>query len=197
MTEFEQRYVRDREEWLRLVERAKGVYSQHGFMAFNASVPPSSPRRLITDKRVVEIAVEELARELGWGEFVGVAGPLTIEESIFEVRCAEEPRYLGDQSRTVEGGWWLILPVDYHEDFHNPERCEFRVRARGRHVALYARELAERRAGKPTTLAEFEYTVEYAVVGRYFCVYNNHPDAPENAPETVRAMFEASNQGGK
>lgn len=110
MTEFEERYVRDHEEWLRLVERADGVYSHHGFMAFNPSAPPSSPRRLITDQSVVEKAVEELAREFGWGEkFAGVAGPLTTEEAIFEKRYGEEPRYVGTESRAIEGGWWFRL----------------------------------------------------------------------------------------
>ncbi len=190
MTEFETRYVQDHEEWLGLVERADCVYSPHGFMAFNAAAPPSSPRRLITDQKVVEKAVELLAREFGWGGFVGVAGPLTTEEAVFEGRYGEEPRYVGTESRAVEGGWWLVLPVDYHEYLHDQGRLEFRARAKGRDVALFARELAERRAGE-ASLKEFDYTVEYALVGRDICVYNNHPDAPE----ATRAMFEAAEEG--
>lgn len=188
MTGFETRYVEDHEEWLTLAGRAEGgVYALHGFMAFNASAPPSSTRRLITDQKVVEAAVERLGREFGWGRLAGVSGPMTTGEAVFEARAGslEEPRYVGDESRAVEGGWWLVLPVDYHEDLTDRERCLFRTRARGRDVALYAREFDERRAGK-TSLAEFDYTVEYAVVGSYICVYNNHPDAPE----ATRAMME-------
>ncbi len=115
-----------------------------------------------------------------------MSGPMTTGEAVFEARAGEEPRFVGDESRTVEGGWWLVLPVDYHEDFHDPERCEFRVRMCGRDVALFARELSERRSGE-TSLAEFGYTVEYAVVGGDVCVYNDHPDAPE----ATRAIIES------
>lgn len=179
MTEFETRYVEDHEEWLTLAGRAEGgVYALHGFMAFNASAPPSSPRRLITDQKVVEAAVERLGREFGWGRLAGVSGPMTTGEAVFEVLAIGEPRYVGVESRPVEGGWWVRMPVDYFEYFHDPGRCLFRVRACGRDVALYAREFDERRAGK-TSLPEFGYTVEYALVGNDVCVFNDHPDAPE------------------
>ncbi len=196
MRGFETRYVEDHEAWLRLVERADGgVYSMHGFMAYNPSAPKSSPRRLITDRKVVERAVEKLKEEFGWGELTGVSSPMTTAEAVFEANLGElmrgEPRYVGDRSRTVEGGWWVVLPVDYHEDFHDPEACEFRARSCGRDVALFARELAERRSGK-TSFAEFDYTVEYAVVGRDICVYNDHPDAPE----ATQAMMGERNEEG-
>lgn len=179
MTRFEQRYTRDHEAWLKIVEMADGgVFSMHGFTAYNPSAPPSSPRRLVTDQRVVEGAVERLREEFGWGELAGVNAPMTTGVAVFEGRAGEEPRYVGEESRPVQGGWWLRTPVDYHEHFHDPERFEFRVRSRGRDVALYAREFAERRAGK-SSLAEFDYTVEYALVGGDIYVFNDHPDAPE------------------
>lgn len=179
MRRFEQRYVEDHEAWLKVVERADGgVYSMHGFMASNASAPPGSPRRLITNERVVERAVEKLREEFGWGELTGVNGPMTTGVAVFEVLAIGEPRYVGVESRPVEGGWWVRMPVDYFEYFHDPGRCLFRVRACGRDVALYAREFDERRAGK-TSLPEFGYTVEYALVGNDVCVFNDHPDAPE------------------
>lgn len=184
MTGFGTRYVEDHEDWLTLAGRAEGgVYAMHGFMALNASAPPNSPRRLITDQKVVEAAVEGLREEFGWGALAGVRGPITTCVSVFEVLAIGEPRYVGDESHAVQGGWWLVLPVDYHGDLHDRERCLFR--ARGRDVALYAREFDERRAGK-TSLAEFDHTVEYAVVGNDICVYNDRPDAPE----ATRAMME-------
>ena len=179
MRGFEERYVKDHAEWLRLAERADdGVYAMHGFVASNAAAPPSSPRRLITDKRVVEKAVEQLGKEFGWGALAGVSGPMTTDVSVFEVLSIGEPRYVGDETLPVEGGWWLVLPVGYHRHLHDPGRCEFRVRACGRDVTLYAREFDERRAGK-TSLPEFGYTVEYALVGNDVCIYNDHPDAAE------------------
>lgn len=193
MTRFEQRYTEDHEAWLKVVEKAEGgVFSMHGFTAYNPSAPPTSERRLITDQRVVEEAVGRLRDEFGWGELAGVNGPMTTGVAVFEARSGEEPRYAGDESRPVEGGWWLRLPVDYHERFHDPERCEFRVRARGRDVALHAREFAERRAGR-TSLAEFDYTVEYALVGGDVYVFNDHPDAPE----ATGAMIERVEGGGR
>ncbi len=197
MTDFETRCVEDHEEWLRLVERADGgVYAMHGFMAFNACAPPGSPRRLIADQKVVERAVERLREEFGWGKLTGVNGPMTTGEAVFEASPGdpspgEQPRYVGDRSRPVEGGWWVRMPVDYPDYFHDPERCLFRVRACGREVALFARELSERRSVK-TSLAEFDYTVEYALVGRYICVFNDHPDAPE----VTQALMEARGEGG-
>ncbi len=193
MTGFETRYVEDHEEWLTLAGRAEGgVYAMHGFMAFNAAAPPSSPRRLITDRRVIEKAVEQLGKEFGWGALAGVGGAMTTGVAVFEVLAIGEPRYVGDESRPVEGGWWLVLPVDYHRQLHDPGRCEFRVRACGRDVTLYAREFDERRAGK-TSLPEFDYTVEYAVVGKDVCVFNDHPDAPE----ATRASIGAAEERGK
>ena len=103
---------------LRLTERAEdGVYTMHGFVAMNAAAPPSSPRRLVTDGKVVEKAVERLREEFGWGPLAGASGPmLTVK---------------GRERRVVEGGWWIVVPVDYHEHFHDPELCEFRVRGPG------------------------------------------------------------------
>ncbi len=183
MTGFEKRYAEDREEWLTLAGRAEGgVYAMHGFMAFDTSAQPGSPRRLITEQGVVEAAVEGLRGEFGWGALAGVRGPITTCVSVFEVLAIGEPRYVGDESDPVQGGWWLALPVDYHWDLHDRKRCLFR--ARGRDVALYAREFDERRVGK-TSLAEFDYTVEYAVVGNDICVYSDRPDGPEATRDTM------------
>ena len=184
--EFEQRYTEDHEEWLQIVEKAEGgVYVLQGFMAYNPSAPPSSKRRHVRDQKVVERAVAKVRDEFGWGVLTAVTGPLTVGVAVFEGRTGEAIRYAGDDTGAVEGGWWLLLPVDYHGYFHDRQRCQFLVRECGRDVALYAREYAEKQSGE-VTLEEFRYTVEYALVDGDIYVYNDHPDSPEIA----RALFE-------
>lgn len=192
MRDAEFRYIEDHEEWLRVAEKSDGgVFSMHGFMAYNPSAPPSSSRRYITDQRVIEKVVEKLRNQFGWGELAGVPGPMTTSLAHLEAREGEGIRYLGYENQPIEGGWWVVLPVDYHENFHDPERCEFQVRVCGRDVAFYAREYAERRAGK-TSLEEFDYTVEYASVGGAVHVFNDHPEAES----VTRDLLEREGAGG-
>ncbi|MDP9474841.1 MAG: hypothetical protein M3R38_03975 [Actinomycetota bacterium] len=180
---YEQRRVADHEEWTRIVEKSEsGAYAMQGFAAY-AEVG-GGRRKLITDQRVVDEALAALREEFGWGGLAAVTGPLiTTDEEVGTKRAhgtvapAEGPPGARRQSRTVEGTWWIIVPVDYAQDLHDPERAEFRARVGGRRVVLHARELAEKRSGR-TSLREFDFSVEFAVADGAVCVYDDHPEAP-------------------
>ncbi len=175
---YETRAVRDREEWLTYAQRAAGgIYTAAGFMALNPAAPPSSPRSLIADRAVIERAFEKLRGEFGWGDLARVGGPIASQTGLIEQGPEGEERIVGIIEAQVLGGWWLILPVDYPEHLGDPEGLSFTVRACGRDVVLFARELAERRSGG-ITVPEFAITVEFARVDGKVCVFSDHPDAP-------------------
>ncbi len=175
---YETRGVRDREEWLEYAQRADGgIYTTAGFMALNPAAPPSSPRRIIADRVVIERAFEKLRDEFGWGDLAGVGGPIVSQTGLIEHDPEGEEHIVGIIEAKVLGGWWLILPVDYPEQLGGPEGLSFTVRACGRDVVLFARELAERRSGG-ITVPEFATTVEFACVDGTVCVFSDHPDAP-------------------
>ncbi len=133
----------------------------HGFMAWEER---AAGRKPIKDRSVVRRAVERLRQEFGWPE---------LAQMIDRLGTAQQGRLL-----PVEGGWWLLLPVDYAGDLHDAEALEFKVRVLGKEVVLYARELAEKRSGS-VTLPEFRYTAEYALVEGNICIFDDHPDAPD------------------
>lgn len=175
---YEMRAVRDREEWLAFAQRADGgIYTTAGFMAFNSAAPPSSPRRAIADRPVIERAMAKLRAEYGWGDFAKVGGPLISQTGFMDCDSSGERRIVAVAETEVRGGWWLILPVDYPECLGGPEGLSFAVRACGRDVVLFARELAERRSGR-ITVPEFATTVEFARIDGKVCVFSDHPDAP-------------------
>ncbi len=182
---YEQRRVEDHEDWLRIVERSEtGAYSMQGFMAYDAEEVGGGRRKLVTDQGVVEEALAALGAEFGWGSLAAVTGPLiTTDEEVGARRpdgtVAHAGGPLGARRHTsaIAGGWWLVVPVDYPDDLHDPERAEFRTRVGGRRIVLYARELAEKRSGR-TSLREFDFSVEFAIADGAVCVYDDHPEAP-------------------
>ena len=169
---YEQTHIRDHEEWLNFAKTAEGgICVMHGFAA---SEERGAGRMPIGDPNLVRRAVEQLRSGFGWPELARMIGRLATAR-----RGPLHP---------VEGGWWLLLPVDYAEDLHDAEALEFRVRVLGKEVVLHVRELAERRSGA-VTLPEFRYTSEFALVDGTVCIFDDHPDAPE-VMESIGSLAE-------
>lgn len=117
------RPVEDHEEWTKIVEGAdSGVYAMQGFV-----VRDETMNRFVADQRTVEKAARRLARRKGWEEALTfVAGPMTTAQPVageaFDRRSPSTVAGLGD-----EGGWWLVVPVDYLDQVDDP-RLEFHIR---------------------------------------------------------------------
>lgn len=168
--------VEDHEEWTRIVEGSdSGVYMMQGFVVFDETM-----NRAVTDKRTVEKATRRLAQRKGWDEaFAVVIGPMTtvrpVDGETFDRRTPSTVTELGDA-----GGWWLLVPVDYLDGVDDP-RLEFHIRQGSSDLIFRAVEAVALRGGPFPKLAEFDYTVEYAVKDKCLYTYNDHPDAPRLA----------------
>ncbi len=172
------RSVQDHEEWTKIVaDSDTGAYVMQGFMVHDRTM-----NRPVTDQRTIEKAVRRLARLKGWDEqLTAVTGPLTtiipVDGETFDRPTPSRITKLDD-----EGGWWLLVPVDYLDQVDDP-RLEFHVRQGSSELIFWAVEAVALRGGPFPKLPEFGYTVEYAIKNRTFYMYNDHPDAPRQTRE--------------
>lgn len=172
--------VEDHEEWTSIVEGSdSGVYVMQGFI-----VRDETMNRFVTDQRVVAKAARRLARRKGWDEVLTtVTDPMTTVQpsdgEIFDHPTPSRATSLGDQ-----GGWWMIVPVDYLDQVDDP-RLEFHVRQGSSELIFWAVEAVALRSGPFPQLLEFGYNVEYALKDRILYMYNDHPDAPRQTQDLL------------
>jgi hypothetical protein len=168
----EVRPVEDHEEWAQLADSETGAYVMQGFVVHDETM-----NRFVTDQRTVDKACLRLARRKGWDEqLTAVAGPLTtVQPADGETFDRPTPGHVTEFDE--EGGWWLLVPVDYLDQVDDP-RLEFHVRLGSSELIFWAVEAVALRGGPFPKLPEFGYTVEYAIKDKTLYMYNDHPDAP-------------------
>jgi hypothetical protein len=165
--------VWDHEEWTRLARDAEGgIFVAQGFV-----VRENTRGGYVTDPLEVEGALRVVAEHERWtladvgGPIVSCTKPLTVD-------------YLGTQ---MEGGWWIVVPIDYLEDANHPA-LEFHAEYEGREIVFWAFEAHVKRFGGPK-LPEFDHKIEFALRGKDLYVHDDYPD--------VRRHHVGSKDGGR
>ncbi len=175
------RPVEDHEEWTRIVADADGgVFTMQGFMVHN-----TTKDRPVTERHIVEQAVEDVVRRKGWGELASVAGPMQAHQPINPNAWQRPDKKAKGYVRDFKsiGGWWLIVPVDYLDDLDDPQSMCFDVELRKRAVSLWAFEAYTERHDPGSKIPEFDYNVEYALKDSALYMYNDHPAAGRQTRE--------------
>ena len=90
-------------------------------------------------------------------------------------------------STQMEGGWWLVVPIDYLEGAAHPG-LEFHADYEGQEIVFWVFEAHVKRFGGPK-LPEFDHQVEFALRAKDLYVHDYHPDA-------LRYMWGREGRGG-
>ena len=173
--------IEDHEEWTEIVSEADGgVFTMQGFLVHNVTKD-----RPVSERHIVEQAVEEVARRKGWGTLAGVSGPMQSHQPINQKAWERPDKQVQGYVRDFKsvGGWWLIVPVDYLSDLDNPDSLCFDVDLRKRAVSLWAFEHYVEKHEPENKLPEFDYNVEYALKGDTLYMFDDHPATPQQARE--------------
>jgi hypothetical protein len=157
--------VWDYVEWTRLARDAEGgVFVAQGFV-----VRDDTRGGCPTDPLEVEGALGVVAERQGWA-LADVGGRMT---------SGIGSSGMGDPGTQLEGGWWIVVPVNYLGGASHPD-LEFRAEYEGRDIVFWAIEAHVERFGGPKP-PEFDHRVEFALRGKDLYVHDYHPDAPWHA----------------
>ena len=153
--------VWDHEEWMHLARDAEGgIFIAQGFV-----VRDNTRGGYLTDPLEVEGALDVVAEHERW-TLADVGGPII---------PGTGPSDAGDLGTQMEGGWWVVVPIDYLEGAIHPD-LEFHADYESRDIVLWAFEAHVERFGG-SKLPEFDHRVEFALRGKDLYVHDYHPDA--------------------
>ena len=151
--------VWDHEEWTRLARDAEGgIFVAQGFV-----VRESTRGSYVNDPLEVEGALRVVAEHERWA-LADVGGPIVSGAKPSHVARSGTPQ--------MEGGWWIVVPIDYLEDDNHPD-LQFHADYEGREIVFWAFEAHVERFGGPK-LPEFEHKVEFALRGRDLYVHDEY-----------------------
>jgi hypothetical protein len=153
------RPVPDHDEWARLA-RDGGIFVVQGFTAYD-----QTRGEYLRDPLEVEGAIAVIAERKGW-LLTDVNGPLVSGIEHLDVNSF---------GRGLEGGWWIVVPIDYLEDADD-QRLEFRADYEGKEIVFWAFEAHAKRFGGPRLL-EFDHKVEFALRGETLYMHDDYLDA--------------------
>lgn len=126
--------VWDYEEWMRLARDAEGgIFRAQGFV-----VRDETNGGYLSDPLEVEGALRVVAKHERW-TLADVGGPIVSGPK-------QQPADVDGFGTQMEGGWWLVVPIDYLEGATHPG-LEFHADYEGQEIVFWALEAHVKRFG--------------------------------------------------